>query len=201
MCAVLLLILLCLPLPALAELFRLDGETLIYDTEVAGADGIDHDHRDTLLTLLRANPDVSTLQLNSGGGKVWAAREMADLIIDFELNTHVHGICESSCVRIFLAGAGRTMSRGSQIGFHQFYWDPEDVQDYYSRKKAQFDWDTPYDMGSWIYSDTQTEMHEHLTYMIGRGVDPGFAVRTIGDNGPMWTPYRIELRAAGILTE
>jgi len=197
------ILLLFLAAPAHAQLFKLDGATLIYDTEGDGHSGIEHEHVDTLLALLRANAGVETLQLNSGGGKVFAARRMAKILIDFEIHTHVHGICESSCVRIFLAGTKRTMSRGSLIGFHQFYWAAEDAKDYYDRKRADRGWDTPFDFAGWVYQDTQTEMHEHLSYMISRGVDPAFAVQSIApraDEG-MWTPYRPVLMAAGVLTD
>lgn len=196
------ILLLLLAAPAHAQLFKLEGETLIYDTETGDGGGIDHPHVETLLTLLRANQNVTTLQLNSGGGKVWPAREMAKIIIDFELDTHVHGICESSCVRLMLAGARRTMSRGSQIGFHQFYWEAADVEAYYEDKREGRGWDTPFAFGGWIYQDTQSEMHEHLSYMIDRGVDAAFAVQTIAPrDGAMWNPYRAVLMAAGVLTE
>ena len=189
-------------LPATAQVFKVEGDTLIYDTEGDGSAGVDHPHVETLLTLLRTHPDITTLQLNSGGGKLWPAFEMAKIVIDFELDTHVHGICESSCVRIMLGGTKRTMSRGSQLGFHQFYWDPEDVEAYYDRERDDSRWDTPFDFASWIYQDTQSEMYEHLSYMIDRGVDPGFAVQSIAPrDGDMWNPYRPVLMAAGVLTE
>ncbi len=188
--------------PALSEIFQIQGTTLIYDTEGDDDTEIDNDHPELLLEMLRAHDDIETLQLNSGGGKIWPAHEMADTIIDFELNTHVHGKCESACVRIFLAGATRTMSRGSKLGFHQFYWGPEDAEDYYDTNKVASDWSSPFDFVSWVYTDTQQEVYEHLSYMIRRNVDADFAVRSIAIQGhDMWRPYRKELLAAGVLTE
>ena len=185
--------------------FRIEGTTLIYDTEIASGDeasSIVPRDADILLDLLRANVGIKTLQLNSGGGQVWAAQKMSDTIIDFGLDTHIHGDCDSSCVTIFLGGAKRSMSRGSRIGFHQIYWNAGSIEGYYDREREDNGWDTPFDFASWMYLDTQDEIYAHLKYMISRGVDPAFAIETIQkpSNG-MWRPYRVILRGMGVLTE
>lgn len=196
-------------LPATAETppgkLHIDGDTLVYDTENPGAaetSGIVSDDVALMLDMLRANTDVRRLQLNSSGGEVYAATQISDVVIDFELDTHVHGDCDSSCVTIFLAGARRTMSRGSRIGFHQIFWSASNIAAYYDRERGDQGWQTPFDFAAWMYLDTQEEIYSHLKYIIERGVDPAFAVETIRNpQSEMWRPYRRELLAAGVLTE
>ncbi|MEX0281158.1 MAG: hypothetical protein AB3N13_08215 [Arenibacterium sp.] len=185
--------------------FRLDGATLIYNTENPGegeVDSIESEDIDHLLRHLRAGDEITTLELNSGGGSVWAANRMKQIIIDFGLDTHVHGICESSCVTVFLGGEKRTMSLGSVMGFHQIYWSAPSIESYYERNREDEGWDTPFEFAEWMYLDTQDEIYEHLSFMIERGVDPKFAIKSIRNPGSsMWRPYRITLLLAGVLTE
>ncbi len=183
---------------------RVDGETLVYDTTNATRGSTDIETEDVaiLRALLTANPEVTTLQLNSGGGSVWAAQTISDMVIDFGLDTRVDGDCDSSCVTIFLAGDSRTMTRGSRLGFHQVHWSAENIASYYDREAGDFGWDTPWEFAEWMYLDTQQEVYRALTYMVSRGVDPGFAIQSIREpDGNMWRPYRAVLRAAGVLTE
>lgn len=185
--------------------FRLDGTTLIYDTEttVSGEEAeITTLDVDRLLALLRDNPDIETLELNSSGGSVYGGDEMARIVIDFGLDTVVSGVCSSSCVNIFLGGEGRRMMRGSKIGFHQRRWPVEAMEAYYENWREEKRWETPFDFASWVYRDTQTEMYNDLTFMISRGVDAEFAVRTKKViSSDEWFPPRAELVAAGVLRE
>lgn len=193
--------------PAVAESgkFRVDGETLIYDTESPGPDeeaGIVSDDVERLLDLLRGADTITRLQLNSSGGEVYAASQMSDIVVDFELDTHVHGDCDSSCVTIFLGGTRRTMSRGSRIGFHQIFWSADNISAYYDREREEQGWQSPWDFAAWMYLDTQEEMYAHLKYIVSRGVEPGFAIETIKNpQAEMWRPRRRELQEAGVLTE
>ena len=191
--------------PGFPPKFTLNDVTLVYDTESAGADepaGITSDDVENLLKILRSDEFIRQLQINSSGGSVYAAQQISDIIIDFGLDTHVHGDCDSSCVTIFLAGKKRTMSRGSRIGFHQIFWSAENIASYYDRERGEQGWATPYDFAAWMYLDTQDEMYAHLKYITSRGVDPGFAIETIRNpQSEMWRPYRAELLKAGVLTE
>lgn len=184
--------------------FQIAGDTLIYDTvnvPDALAD-IEVEDVDPLLNLLSANPQITMLELNSGGGSVWASQKISDIVIDFGLDTRVNGDCDSSCVTIFLAGQNRSMTRGSRMGFHQVQWSSDNIQDYYEREADEFGWDSPWDFAEWMYLDTQQEVYLALAYMVARGVDPGFAIQSIRKpDGNMWRPHRTVLRAAGVLTE
>ncbi|WP_406648094.1 ATP-dependent Clp protease proteolytic subunit [Aliisedimentitalea scapharcae] len=185
--------------------FMVAGHTLIYNSDLAVVgdnDEVANEDIDTLLTLLRANPDISVLELNSEGGSVYAGMEMARIVIDFGLDTIVSGECFSSCVTIFLGGSKRQMMLGSKIGFHQTAWPPAAIAEYYGEWRESEGWETPFDFAAWVYADTQTEVFEDLTYMIERGVDPEFAIRTKGiRNSDFWYPSRLELTNAGVLRD
>lgn len=188
-----------------ATKFRVEGDRLVYNTEGApegGPGGIEDTDVDVLIATLRAHPEVKTLELDSGGGSVWAADRMAGAVIDFELDTHVNGSCTSSCVTVFLGGARRTMSRGSRIGFHQIQWSASSIERFYESEREIENWRTPFDFASWIFADTQNETYHRLMYMVSRGVDPLFAIETLRTpSSDTWEPWRARLLAAGVLTE
>ena len=193
--------------PAAAEegdRFFVEGDTLVYDTEATPREmdrEIGNDDVDAITAILRATPGIAVLRLNSVGGSVWAGTEIARIVQDFGLDTVVDGECSSACVTVFLAGQKRSMTRGSKIGFHQRSWDATSVQDFYDRWQEDEGWTTPFDFGSWIYTDTQTEIHEELTHLVARGVDPLFAIETKRERSDTWFPTRAELEAAGVLRD
>ncbi|CUH82488.1 hypothetical protein [Tropicibacter naphthalenivorans] len=184
--------------------FDVVDQTLIYDTDRAKA-SIDQEivveDLDVFLDLLREHDGITTVQLNSTGGSIWAGREIARVVMDFELDTRVEGECSSSCTQIFLGGASRVLARGAKLGFHQSSWSSDSIKTYYENWREDEGWDTPYDFGSWLYKDTQSEVYKGLTFMISRGVDPEFAIETIRLRNTMWFPTRSELRAAGVLVD
>lgn len=189
----------------LPQKFSLQGRTLVYDTET-GEEGepaeISDEDIGRLRDILKQNPDVSELQLNSIGGSVFAGEEIAGLVLEHELDTLVDGECISACVDVFLAGNRRRMTIGSRIGFHQRSWPAAAVHTYYRSERKRQRWATPFEFGSWIYVDTQREMYDHLSYMVSRGVDPGFAIETLRtEPGSEWFPSRLRLIAAGVLRE
>ena len=192
-------------MPAQAERFVVAGDRLIFDTTVP-VDGETRDIRKqdvaALRDILRDNPDIGVLELNSTGGGHYPAMDLAALVIDFELDTHVEDTCESSCVTVYLGGDKRTLARGARLGFHQLSWGASSIRSYYEDHKDNRDWDTPFDFSEWLYEDTQTETYTRLAYMIARGVDAEFAVQSIRKpDAGMWFPYRAVLLAAGVVTE
>lgn len=186
-----------------SEKFVIDGSTIIYDTYAASDEyeqEITWDDVDELESLLKSNTNITKIELNSGGGIIEAAVFMADLIIDFELDTNVNGTCESACTLVFLGGEKRTVERGSWLGFHQSYWDASYIQDFYERNKESDSWSNPFDFASWLYEDTQREVLRNLEYFVERGVDARFAIKTMrATSDDMWYPRRKEMEAAGII--
>ena len=185
--------------------FSIDGDRLTFDTTVE-VDGKELDIRysevDGLRDLLRKTAGIKVLEINSTGGGHYPSVDLAAVVIDFELDTHVKGTCESSCVTVFLGGTKRTMAKGARMGFHQLSWNAGAVEDYYNKHRKRRGWETPFDFAEWMYEDTQTESDTRLNYMVQRGVDAQFAIQTMRKpDTSMWFPYRAVLLAAGVLTE
>lgn len=188
-----------------AARFAVVETRLLYDTTVP-VDGEEVEIRgadvDILRDQLRANPDVSLLQIRSTGGGHYPSMDIAALVIDFGLDTHVEDFCESACVTVFLAGKNRTMALGARIGFHQLSWNAASVAEYYDNNKDRRNWETPFDFAEWMYQDTQTETYNRLAYMVSRGVNAEFAIQSIRKpDTSMWYPYRAVLLGAGVLTQ
>ena len=187
-----------------ASKFELNGSTLIYDTSSASNEQeqqITWEDVDELDALLKSEQSIKEIELNSAGGDVEAAFYMADLIIDYELDTNVNGTCESACTLMLLAGERRTVERGSWVGFHQSYWDAPYIQGYFERNKDSKGWSNAFEFASWMYEDTQREVLRNLQYFVERGVDAGFAIKTMkATSDDMWYPRRKELEAAGVIT-
>ncbi len=187
------------------EKFSINGNIIIYDTFKATDETlaeINWEDTNVLAKILSENPNIKTLQLNSLGGIIDAAEYMSDIIIDFELNTHVVGECSSSCAILFIAGEKRTIQRGSWLGFHQGSWDKDSIKEHYEYNKAEYGWANEFEHSSWIYKDTQKQIFRDMEYLIERGVEPLFAIKTMkADNEDMWYPRRKELEAAGVIRE
>ena len=188
-----------------ASKFELNGSTLIYDTSSASNEQeqeITWEDVDELDALLKSEQSIKEIELNSAGGDVEAAFYMADLIIDYELDTNVKGTCESACTLMLLAGERRTVERGSWVGFHQSYWDAPYIQGYFERNKDSKGWSNAFEFASWMYEDTQREVLRNLQYFVERGVNAGFAIKTMkATSDDMWYPRRKELEAAGVIVE
>lgn len=188
--------------------FAVEGTRLIFDTEQPNDTHPDQPDEiviadvDRLRQMLATHTEVTELQLNSSGGSIYASGEMAWIVLDYGLDTLVVGECTSACVDLFLAGGRRRMTLGSKIGFHRRSWSPEAVANYYDEQRQEFGWNSPFEYGSWIYQDTQAEVFAHLTYMLERGVEPGFAIKTLSPGAKdVWFPNRLQLMTAGVLRE
>ncbi len=68
---------------------------------------------------LAETPNVRVIYLDSLGGHIKAALDVADLITAHNLDTYVSHMCASACTIAFLAGHRRTVSETAQLGFHQ----------------------------------------------------------------------------------
>ena len=66
-----------------ADPFFVEGNIIFFDTENSSTtDEIEFGQRDQLLQILKENMGIDTLVLNSGGGMIDEAKEIADLVID-----------------------------------------------------------------------------------------------------------------------
>ena len=186
------------------EKLRADGETLFYVTGEAKLEvdrEISWDDVNAFEDILKKNRNITLVQLDSTGGEIEAALHLADVVIDYELDTHIEGECSSACVLIFLGGQNRSLARGSWIGFHKSSWASNYIRDYYTEWKEDEGWADEYEFAEWLYEDTQKSILRDLEYLIERGVNPAFAIKTSrADSDDMWYPRRKEMIAAGIIT-
>ncbi len=68
--------------------------------------------------------------------------------------------------------------------------------------KIDEEWADPFEFSSWIYEDTQSGVFEEFEYLLERGVQASFAIKTLkADADGMWEPRRSVLRSGGILTQ
>ena len=189
------------------EKFKVDGEVLHYNTELAVKDidkGIKEEDADKLLETLKNNPNIKTIHLTSWGGLISTAVEMADIIIDFELDTHVKEICFSACPLLLMGGETRTLERGSKIGFHRSSWDSNSMKNFYENKETReiYGWKNEFDFSSWVYDDSQEEIYSQFKYYLERGVSPSFVIETMkarSEEG--WYPSRKDLLEANVITK
>ena len=190
-----------------SEKFKVEGEVLHYNTELAVNEidrGIKEEDADKLLKTLKNNPNINTIHLTSWGGLISAAVEMADIIIDFELDTHVKEICFSACNILLIGGETRTLERGSKIGFHRTYWSSNSMRSYYEDKETRerYEWENKFDFSSWVYDESQEDIYSQFKYYLERGVSPSFVIETMkarSDDG--WYPRRKELLKANVITK
>ena len=187
------------------EKFKVDGEDLHYNTELAVEEinrQITEEDVEVLLEKLKNNPNIKRIILTSWGGLISSAVEMADIIIDFELDTHVSQICFSACPILLIAGETRTLERGSKIGFHRSWWDSESMRIYYEEQRESYGWGNEFDFSSWVYDDSQEEIYSQFKYYLERGVSPSFVIETMkarSDDG--WFPRRKDLLRANVITK
>lgn len=196
--------------------FRIDGDVLVYDTahpvdatlirdgtppeDTAGE--IAYEDVGVLRSILSRNADrITTLRLTSDGGYIEAAYEMADIVIDYSLDTVVEGECSSACAVIFLAGDSRSMQRGGRIGLHPASWGVDSLRSYYTDLQPDFGWEDEFAFAEWVYREGQRDANKLLAYMIRRGVAADFATEVVDRGiGTMWYPSRRQMEAAGFLT-
>ena len=110
-----LIALMLMPIGAQAQEFRIIGEGRF--AEITGKIEIGAGER--FSDFLEANPEVIGVRLNSPGGVVVSALDIADQIFDRRLSTFIANdeVCASACSLLFFAGHDR-LARG-RLGVHQ----------------------------------------------------------------------------------
>lgn len=129
---------------------------------------------DYVSQILAAAPAVRTIVLDSVGGRLREAEQLAALVRERELNTYVEGQCLSACTYVFIAGQDRAATPNAKIGFHR-----------------------PSFAGT---SDHEFGLNEMLSYYRTAGISEPFLTRiqdTASDD--MWYPTRDELIENGVL--
>ncbi|WP_374675378.1 ATP-dependent Clp protease proteolytic subunit [Ideonella sp.] len=101
------------PLPAARVELSGDGRTLW----LRGAIGTGS--ADAVARALGAASGVRLVRLDSPGGRVYEAREIAELLRARRVDTFAEGLCASACTVVLLAGRERGAAEQARIGFHR----------------------------------------------------------------------------------
>ena len=185
--------------------FVVENRILHYNTELATKEEnqvITFDDIDVFDKVLKENPNIKVVHLTSWGGDIESSYEIADLIIDYDLDTHVVDICFSGCTTLLLGGKRRTLEKGSKVGFHRSWWDVDLMKDYYEENKEYEGWGNIFEFAAWIHEDAQEEIYKDFEFLLERGIDPLFSIKTLkAEKNDGWYPRRKELLNANFLTE
>ena len=187
------------------ERFFVTNKTLFYNSEIEtsnGSFGIIFEDIDDFKMLLEQNLDITKVSLTSYGGFVEAAYEIADLILDYNLDTHLEGDCESACTILFLAGNKRTAKEDSKLGFHQTSYSEESAKEEYESMKDEMNFNSPFAYAAWVLEDTQEMILNDLYFYQGIGMSLDFFIKTLeAPSDEMWYPDHSYLREEGIITD
>lgn len=114
--ALLFLLALLTPLQVRAMDIKIEGQSVVMSGAVDGSEC-------TALGAILSNTAIRTVVLtNSGGGNARAGYCVGDLIRERGLSTVIRGRCASSCSRMWLGGAERTLEGpNSRVGLHGNY--------------------------------------------------------------------------------
>lgn len=127
--------------------------------------------------ILDAAPGATTLVLNSNGGRLFEAQQLARAVRNRNLDTYVEHQCVSACTYIFLAGRDRVATPNAKIGFHQPSFPGLDA-------------------------DTQRFMMQDMINVYRATGLPDEFIQRIGRTSPedMWYPTREELIDSNVIT-
>lgn len=131
---------------------------------------------DAVEKALDANPTVTTIRLNSSGGRVDEGRRLGRLIASRRLTTVTTDSCLSACTFAFLGGKRRLIAKDARLGFHRYVYPPEPPADLEARyEKDKQDW-------------------------LERGVSKSIVDRAFATpSNEMWLPTETELRDGGVV--
>ena len=127
------------------------------------------------------------------------AIEFSDIIIDFDLDTHIINTCWDTCLYAFISGKKRTMEKGSNITFEMVSYQKDFLQDIIDNKDYEY-------FGGlaqyiiFIDNNTREKIINMLSLFIERKINPQFVIDLIRNaNQKSWTPRRIVLENANVL--
>lgn len=126
------------------------------------------------------DPNLRQITLDSPGGNIYEARDLARKVRDKGLSTYVAKECSASCLLVFTAGNTRNLGPGAELGFHRYGLDFTQVLPHVSPLK---------------------EMPIDRRYLQSRGLNTGFLGEYFDlDRPALWYPSRSELFRAGVIS-
>ena len=138
---------------------------------------IDYD----LMARFDATPaaSFSTLELDSAGGRIFAARALAKRVSARGLTTLVTKRCYSACTLIFMAGAHHDLGPKGELGFHGYHLEPYQP-----------------------LIDVAAQEAIDRAFLRDHGVSESFVKRAFATpHKDIWLPDRQVLAAAGVLRD
>jgi hypothetical protein len=130
---------------------------------------------------LAQHAGIATVELDSSGGQIFAARAIARTIARHRLDTYVSHRCYSACTLTFMAGQRRGLGQDGQLGFHQYA--------------------IPGDMRVKII-DIAAEQAKDRDYFASRGVTEAFLRRIFQvRHQQIWVPGRDALKNGRVITD
>ena len=184
-----------LSLPLVAEEFVIDNNDLVISGGKIG-------DVDKFLSLLENNENINRVVFNGvyQGGQT-DGLEISDLIIDFELDTHIIDYCWGNCIFMFMGGQNRTMAKGSELAINMTGYRLEFIEGIIENKDYEI-------IGSlseyivWVDETAREEIIEYFTLLLEQGVKPSFIIESIEKaSKENWIPRRKKLLEANILTK
>lgn len=158
------------PLPKISD----DGKTLFLDNE------IDFELNNSFGYLLEQKNSISTVEIASDGGRIYAARAIANKIVAHGLNTRVTDRCNSACTIIFMAGKNRTLNETATLGFHRY---------------------NDHKIHPLKFQTVKDEQDKDIRFFKSRGLDDEFLKNLFqADHSSIWAPSRELLMSSGVLT-
>lgn len=151
-----------------------DGSTLIVSGMIAFGLASDVDKA------LAANPRITTVVLNSGGGRIWEGENLYDVLKKRNIyETRTETGCSSACTIPYLAGNVRTVKDDKNLlGFHSS--------------------SSPY----YFSSENGAENRKWQTFLVSKGVSNDFTKKALSTPpNQMWYPDIIRLIQEGIVTK
>ena len=157
---------------------------------------------DKVLSLLENNENIKRVVFNGVyQGRQTDGLEISDLIIDFELDTHIIDYCWGNCIFMFMGGQNRTMAKGSEISISMNGYRLEFIEGIIENNDYEV-------IGSlaeyivWVEEIARVEIIEYFTLLLEQGVQPAFIIESIEKASKEdWIPRRKQLLEANILTE
>lgn len=87
--------------------------------------------------LLKEQPNIVGIILDSNGGRIYEGRELSKLIFANSLDTYSLIGCYSACVTAFISGKNRYLGQGANLAFHQYRIFDESLDGIYDIKSEQ----------------------------------------------------------------
>ena len=181
------------------EKLSLNGQILIYNTELAkNPDNrhIQYEDVELFRTYVKTGK-VKTVRLTSQGGVVGASADIADIVKNNALNTQVNGVCSSGCAIIFINGRKRMLLGESKLGFHTNWTQIDDFEARIAEVEA---WDKELDYENTVAYFNRIGAANLILDFLSNEIDLYFALKVLKTHPKtMWYPTIPELEKYGVI--